>query len=65
MAGFCGIVLLIVGSIYLAGDLLYKSIQFGPTAWLEFDGPIILAILVANTSIVVTIIIAIIRKMFR
>ena len=64
VVGFCGIVLLVVGSLYLAGDLLNRTTQFGPSAWLEFDGPIITAMLVINIGVVATIIVVIAKRLW-
>lgn len=62
MVGFCGIAMVVVGSAYVLGDLADRTAQFGPVAWLEFDGPILLAMLVVNAGVLATIILVVLRR---
>ncbi|MBI1657852.1 MAG: YIP1 family protein [Thaumarchaeota archaeon] len=65
MAGFAGIAMVVIGSAYILGDLADladRTAQFGPAAWLEFDGHISLAMLVVNAGVLATIILVVLRR---
>ena len=65
IGGFCGIVLVAVGSIHVMGEMLNRAGQFGPTAWLEFYGPVPLILWMINAGVLVTIILLTAQKMAR
>lgn len=61
-AGFCGLVIVAAGSAFIWGDLADRRAQFGHTAWLEFEGPVLLAMLAVNCCVLVTIFLIIAKR---
>ena len=65
MAGFCGLVMVAAGSVFIWGDLADRRAQFGQTSWLEFDAPVLLAILAVNCGVLFSIFLVIARRVGR
>ena len=65
LAGFCGIAMVAVGSTYVLahlGDLADETLWLYPAGWLEFDGPILLAMLAVNAGVLAMITLVILRQ---
>ena len=60
--GFCGIAIIATGSMFVLTELVERRMWLGPTAWLEFDGPALLAMLVVTLATLATIILVIVRR---
>ena len=54
--------MVVAGSAYVLGDLAGRTAQLGPAAWVEFDGPILLAMLVVNAGVLTTITLVVLRR---